>query len=54
MPVIGSGEPNNPTFSWLLIINVIEKILHLKKHDPAEKDNKIDFLNNSVVICLNM
>lgn len=28
-------------------MNVIEKILYLKKHDPAEEENKTDFLNNS-------
>ena len=27
-------------------MNVIEKILYLNKHDPAE-ENKMDFLNNS-------
>ena len=32
-------------FPWLTV-NVIEKILYLNKHDPAEK-NKMDFLNNS-------
>ena len=32
-------------FFWWLTVNVIEKILYLKKHDPAEEENKTDFLN---------
>lgn len=45
MPVIGSGEGQTALlFLWWLIMNVTEKILYLKQHDPMKKTTKLIYL----------